>query len=104
MEDILLARLFHGRQGTYVDVRANHPTLNNNTYFFYLRGWRGVNIEPVPSARPLFEEVRSGDLNLSVAASDVEGDLPFFEVPGCTGLSSLSAEVVDQQRARGFEV
>ena len=104
MEDILLDRLFRGRKGTFVDVGANHPTHNNNTYFFYLRGWRGVNVEPVPSARALFEAVRPGDLNLSVAISDEPGFATFHEIPDCTGLSSLSREVADEQRARGFSV
>ena len=56
MEDILLDRMFRGRKGTYINVGADHPTLNNNTYYFLPpRGWRGVNAEPVryEAFRPL---------------------------------------------------
>ena len=104
MEDVLLDRLFRGRKGTYMDVGANHPTHINSTHYFYLRGWRGVNVEPVRSAFDLFGEVRPEDLNLQVAVSDVDGELPFYEVADCNGLSSLSAEMAEVQRANGFEV
>ena len=93
MEDILLDRLFRGRPGTFMDIGANHPFLDSNTYFFYLRGWRGVNLEPIPRNHALFLEHRPGDLNLEVAASDSEGSLTFHEIAtdeGLTGHSSLS--------------
>ena len=31
-----------------MDVGASRPCRDNLTYFFYRRGWRGVNLEPVP--------------------------------------------------------
>ena len=104
MEDVLLDRLFRGRKGTYIDVGANHPTLINSTYYFYTRGWRGVNVEPVRSAFDLFGEKRPEDLNLQVAVSDVDGELPFYEVADCNGLSTLSGEMAEVQRLKGFQV
>ena len=35
--------------GTYVDVGAADPVDDSVTAAFYQRGWRGLNIEPVPS-------------------------------------------------------
>ncbi len=108
MEDILLDRVFRGRIGTFVDIGANHPFIDSNTYFFYLRGWRGVNIEPNPRAVEPFRQFRPDDLNLAVAVSDVEGTLPFFEVTGpdgSTGLSTLERDVAETYRAEaGFEI
>jgi FkbM family methyltransferase len=104
MEDILLDRLFRDKKGTFIDVGANHPTHNNNTYYYYLRGWRGVNVEPVRSAYQLFGDRRPEDLNLELAVSDEEGYLPFYEIPDCNGLSSLSSEMAEDQAARGFRV
>src|SRR5262245_11749665 len=73
-EDILLDRLFKDQpRGTFVDVGANHPVLDNNTYFFYVRGWRGYNLEPIRRLHALFLEQRPEDTNLAVAASDAEG-------------------------------
>src|SRR4051812_24778781 len=45
-EDILIDRLFRGEVGTFMDIGACHPLLDSNTWFFYSRGWRGVNFEP----------------------------------------------------------
>jgi len=107
MEDILLDRLFPGEIGTYVDVGANHPFHDSNTYFFYLRGWRGVTIEPAAEGHALFLKYRPEDLNLNLAVSDTEGELPFFEIStsgDLTGLSTLEAEVAESHRAKGFEV
>jgi FkbM family methyltransferase len=104
MEDILLDRLFPGQLGTYMDVGAHHPLFDSNTQFFYQRGWRGVNVEPIRRLHALFQEHRPGDLNLAVAASDAEGSLPFFEVLDSVALSTLSAEAVRRHRAQGLTV
>ena len=108
LEDILLDRVFEGRPGTFMDVGANHPFLESNTYFFYLRGWRGVNLEPIARNHALFLELRPDDLNLAIAASDSEGDLTFHEITKGEGLgghlSTLSSEVAEEHRAHGFEV
>jgi FkbM family methyltransferase len=106
-EDILLDRLFRGRPGSFLDVGGNHPFLDNNTYFFYLRGWRGVNIEPTRRGIDLFSQHRPEDRNLGVAVSDEDGELPFYEVEnedGLSGLSTLSAEVAEAHREDGFTV
>src|SRR3982751_598415 len=79
MEDILLDRLFRGRPGTFMDIGGNHPIVDNNTYFFYVRGWRGVNVEPTRRGHALFLEHRPEDRNLAVAVSDTEGASAFFE-------------------------
>ena len=49
------------KEGFYVDVGAFHPKLYSNTYYFYKRGWRGINIEPNPGAN---FGIRKGDINL----------------------------------------
>src|SRR5262245_28703139 len=67
-EDRLLARLFEGQQhGFFVDVGAHHPQRFSNTYAFYLQGWRGINIDPAPGTRELFDRLRPGDINLELA-------------------------------------
>jgi FkbM family methyltransferase len=103
-EDILLDRLFGDQVGAFLDVGANHPIIGNNTYFFYERGWRGVNIEPIPDLHRLCVQRRADDLNLAVAVSNVDGELPFYVVPQDTALSTLSAEVAAKHRASGREV
>lgn len=49
-EDMLLDRFFmNQKDGFYVDVGAHHPERFSNTNYYYLRGWRGINIEADPS-------------------------------------------------------
>lgn len=104
-EDILLDRVFRGQAtGTYVDVGANHPMLHSNTYFFYQRGWRGINIEPLRQHCALFHRHRPGDTTLAAAVSDREGARPFYEIPVNSELSTLSAIEAERIRAEGHEV
>src|SRR5690348_6483959 len=90
-EDVLLRRLFpDSTDGFYIDVGANHPVYHSVTKHFYDRGWRGINIEPVPT---VFEELRAQrdrDLNLCVGVSNREGSLTFY---GPRGIDCWSASL-----------
>ncbi|MFL6255475.1 MAG: FkbM family methyltransferase [Pyrinomonadaceae bacterium] len=78
-EDMLLARIFEGRErGFYVDVGAHHPQRFSNTYYFYLRGWRGINIDAAPGSMKPFQTVRSGDINLEIPISDSRQVLTYY--------------------------
>lgn len=106
-EDILLDRLFQGRRGTFVDIGANHPFLDSNTYYFYIRGWRGVNVEPSGRGHALLEQHRPADRNLRLAVSDADSEATFHEVSDgsqLTGLSTLSQAVANEYREQGFQV
>lgn len=64
-EDVLLNRYFKGKEvGTYIDVGAHHPYRFNNTYFFYKRGWKGINIDADKNAIDLFNTHRQKDINI----------------------------------------
>lgn len=98
-EDVLLNRLFPaGHRGFYIDVGANDPFHCSVTAWFYSQGWSGVNIEPSGIYKKL-NEARPRDVNLNVAISEKSGTATFFEFPGRTTDSTLSAEVasVNQQ-------
>jgi FkbM family methyltransferase len=105
-EDILLDRVFGEHVGTFMAVGASAPTVGSLTYFFYRRGWRGVNLEPIPRLHARLEAVRPGDLNLPLAAWDANGELPYFEVAtaGAAGLSTFSASLADAYRTQGVAV
>ncbi len=79
-EDMILRRLFEGQDhGFYVDIGAHHPCRFSNTYFFYKRGWSGINIEPNPDAIRAFQSFRKRDINIQVGVSDQSGTLTYFE-------------------------
>jgi FkbM family methyltransferase len=78
-EDLILERFFEGRKsGFYVDVGAHHPTRFSNTFRFYKRGWRGINIEPNPEALALFQRSRKRDINVGCGVADSETRLVYF--------------------------
>ncbi len=79
-EDVLLDRLLAKQEkGFYVDVGAHHPKRFSNTHYFYMRGWRGINIEPNPAVHDLFRKMRSRDVNLQLGISDQPGELLYYE-------------------------
>lgn len=78
-EDMILRRLFENREtGFYVDVGAHHPARFSNTYYFYRRGWRGINIDAMPGSMKRFAAFRSRDINLEQAVSETPGTLNYY--------------------------
>jgi FkbM family methyltransferase len=70
-EDLILRCIFGPKtSGFYVDVGAHHPKFLSNSYFFYRRGWKGINIDPMPQIMKKFRKVRGRDTNLEYALSD----------------------------------
>lgn len=90
-EDIILGAIFKNRQtGFYVDVGANHEEYHSVTKYFYERGWKGINIEPIPRLIKEFDKKRKRDINLNYAVSTKKGKLKFREYPKHDGLSTFS--------------
>lgn len=78
-EDLILSRLFEGKStGFYVDVGAHHPRRFSNTYLFYKRGWRGINIEPNPDVSALFKRYRKRDINVTLGIANTTDELVYF--------------------------
>jgi FkbM family methyltransferase len=77
-EDMILASFFEGKKnGFYVDVGAHHPKRFSNTYHFYIRGWRGINIDATPGSMKAFRRTRPEDINVEAAVSDRDQSLEF---------------------------
>lgn len=78
-EDIILRRLFENRSsGFYIDIGALHPFRFSNTYYFYRKGWRGINIEANPESIELFEKFRKRDINLNIAVGLKKGKMKYY--------------------------
>ena len=54
-------------RGFYIDIGAGHPVYDNVSFAFYLRGWRGITVEPNPWLAQLSEAVRPRDVRIAVA-------------------------------------
>lgn len=78
-EDMILRRFVgDGSIGFYIDIGAHHPYRFSNTYFLYHKGWRGINIDPLPGAMELFKICRPRDINLTLGIAATDGALNYF--------------------------
>jgi FkbM family methyltransferase len=88
-EDMHLLRAF-GEQasGFYIDIGAGHPVHDNVSFAFYLRGWRGVTVEPNPWLAQLSEAVRPRDGRVQSLVGEKPGAATFYLVEDFHGLST----------------
>lgn len=78
-EDLILKTvLLNGDKGFYLDVGAHHPKKFSNTYFFYKRGWSGINIDAMPGTKALFDQIRPRDINLEIGIAKEKKEMTFF--------------------------
>ena len=95
-EDVMLWRALRDvGPGFYIDAGAADPDLLSVTRAFYERGWRGVNIEPLPEQAARLRQARPRDVVVEAALLDAPGEAEFYRVRhhGDLGLSSLDPSV-----------
>lgn len=89
-EDIILNKFFYQKlNGFYVDVGAHHPKRFSNTFYFYKKGWNGINIDAMPGSMRLFDLLRPRDINIEVPISNEQKELNYymFNEPALNGFS-----------------
>jgi len=102
-EDVLLARCFAGRsEGFYVDVGAAAPVAHSVSLHFYERGWRGLNVEPIPERAAELRWCRPRDIVVQAAAADAAGEVVLHRTAGAGGLSSLTDRFLAPYAAPGI--
>jgi FkbM family methyltransferase len=91
-EDMHLLRAF-GEQasGFYVDIGAGHPVYDNVSFAFYLRGWRGITVEPNRWLAQLSEAVRPRDAHVQSLVGEQSGETTYYLVEDFHGLSTTVA-------------
>jgi FkbM family methyltransferase len=100
-EDLALRWLFDSvSKGFYVDVGACHPKRFSNTYYFYKRGWTGINIDPTPGFIELFRKARPRDINLPYAVASSARDLKLYINESEPCVNTLSPDFAALQRER----
>ncbi|MCR9205626.1 MAG: FkbM family methyltransferase [Halobacteriovoraceae bacterium] len=104
-EDMLLRGVFGSKKdGFYVDIGAHHPVYYSNTYHFYLKGWRGINIEATPEVISLFNAFRSRDSNLNICIGEKPGEeVTFYEFEQ-PALNTTLANISKENEEKGFPV
>lgn len=116
-EDVVLARALHpdDRTGFWVDVGAGDPVIDSVTAAFAERGWRGVNVEPLPRVHDRLCAARPADTNLQVALGATAGlgqlfvegaeepDIADPDAPIGLALSTMVPELAERYRTDGQE-
>jgi FkbM family methyltransferase len=93
LEDYHLDLVFAGQQaGTYVDVGGGHPVADNVSFWFYLKGWRGLVVEPQQGLADIYAGVRPRDHVVSCLAGRVAGEAEFHVVDRMHGFSTTVRE------------
>ena len=103
-EDLILWKaLYKVPQGFYIDVGANDPIADSVTKLFYDQQWSGINIEPSIQYYTKLCIDRPRDINLSVAISDLEKDMIFYDID-IRGWSTLDDQVANMHKQSGHQV
>jgi FkbM family methyltransferase len=101
LEDVMLWRALRNvKNGFYIDVGASDPNVDSVTKVFYLAGWHGINLEPMPSQFSDLARERPRDINLQCAAGAENGTIEIWECD-VRGWATASADVVAQHMAGG---
>ena len=102
-EDVVLWRVLgHVRNGRYVDVGGYDPDEDSVTKAFYDRGWRGIDVEPVPEFAEKFRRKRPGNEVVEAVITREGGTAVLHQVVG-TGLSTLDDVAASEHGNTGYE-
>lgn len=78
-EDRFLERLFAEKsEGIYVEIGGHHPLRFSNTASFYLKGWKGVIIEPDERNLRPFQTIRPRDTFVNKAIGKERASRTFY--------------------------
>jgi FkbM family methyltransferase len=103
--DLLINYLFkEKKKGFYVDVGAQHPISNNNTYLLFKKGWNGINIDLDYENISLFNLVRKNDLNICTALSSENTELDLYYYHNKSPINTVEKKVAESQRAKVKEI
>lgn len=99
-EDVIMAEFLKEESGGYIDIGAGHPTQGSNTYGLYLRGWRGLLVEPLARFQPDIQRLRPEDsLRQALVGESPGANAKFFEYKTWQ-FSTASKSRVDELAAR----
>ena len=99
--DLLIDYIFKDKKkGTYMDIGAQHPYSNNNTYLLSKRGWKGTNIDLDSENIQLFNIARKKDMNICVAISSMIGELDLYFFHSKSPINTVEKVVAEKNEAK----
>lgn len=101
-DDIQLMKFINrSAPGAYVDIGCWDPVRSSNTYYFHLRGWQGICIDPNPQLAAVYKAQRPGDLFVNAAIGTEAGALSYYMLE--KGYDSMNTLDRDFIRKHGLE-
>ncbi len=97
-EDLQVFQLLKQKSnGIFIDIGSHHPIKGSNSFFFYLRGWTGLCVDPNPDFKPLYLKYRPKDIFLNIGISDEQGSLEYYKLKDKLSVrNSFSKEYIDK--------
>lgn len=103
--DLLIDYIFKNvKKGVYLDIGAQHPIANNNTYLLHKRGWKGINIDLDNKNIDLFKIARKKDLNIKAAISSDETVKKLYYYHKGSPINTISKDNAEKQKAKVAEI
>ena len=100
-EDLILFCIFYDvKNGFYIDIGANDPDYISVTKAFYMRGWHGINIEPLPNKYQKLLKKRVRDINLQIGAGEKKGKEYLFD----NGLMSTFSKEYSKNKSKIMKI
>lgn len=95
-EDAIISKTFSFvipvKNGRYVDVGSFHPYRHSNTYILYKAGWTGVNIDPRPGSKALFDRHRPKDINIEAGIAAENGTMTYYMISEDSTMNTFSRD------------
>jgi FkbM family methyltransferase len=66
-------------ESVFVDIGANKPKTNSNSFFLETKGWKGIAIDPIKHFAQSWQKTRDTPL-INGAVSDIIGEEDFIEI------------------------
>ena len=92
----LLSNFF---DGYYVDIGCWDPINCSNTYYFYLKGHKGICIDPNPKLIESFSRIRPRDNFINLGIGNIQNELVYYELED-TSMNTFSESFIT---SHGFQ-
>ena len=103
-EDMILNKIFEFKKnGFYIDIGAHHPKRFSNTYFFYKKGWMGINVDAKPGSMYLFNKIRPRDINLEIGLNNEKSVLKYYSFNE-PALNTFDKELADERSRDSYVI
>ena len=103
-EDLILNRFLENKEkGFFIDVGSHHPIRFSNTYFFYKKGWSGINIDAIPASMNNFNKIRPKDINIGKGVGIKNNQLTFYQFNE-SALKTFCKEEAFSKNKHGYKI